>query len=126
MTGAELQLIENPQERWQFVREKAATDRWVSATNVLVPPTGSEPFGVDGYKTLGYELAEDVAVAESDAILVPTARGDVLWGIYKGFQDLLADRCAACQNSLPSSHSQGLSMCSLAVTFAANILAARH
>lgn len=89
MAGATLHFIEEPLERWRFIRGKAASDGWVSATNVLVPPTGSEPFGVDGYKTLGYELGEDSEIADSDAILVPTARGDLLWGIYKGLHDLL-------------------------------------
>jgi threonine synthase len=91
ITGAELHFIEEPLERWRCIREKTAADAWVSATNMLVPPTGSEPFGVDGYKTLGYELGEDAEIASSDVILVPTARGDLLWGIYKGLQDLIED-----------------------------------
>jgi threonine synthase len=91
ITGAELRMVEDPLDRWRLIREKTVTQGWVSATNVMVPPTGSEPFGVDGYKTLGYELGEDGDTADcGDAILVPTARGDLIWGIYKGFQDLIA------------------------------------
>ena len=90
ITGAELRMAEDPLDRWRLIREKTATQGWVSATNVMVPPTGSEPFGVDGYKTLGYELGEDGETADCDAILVPTARGDLIWGIYKGFRDLIA------------------------------------
>jgi threonine synthase len=89
ITGAELHFIEDPLERWRLIREKTATEGWISATNILQPPTGSETFGVDGYKTLGYELGEDAEIASSDVILVPTARGDLLWGIYKGMQDLI-------------------------------------
>jgi threonine synthase len=91
MTGAELCFVEEPLERWRFIREKTASEGWFSATNVLAPPTGSEPFGVDGYKTLGYELGDNAETADSDAILVPTARGDVVWGIYNGLQDLQAE-----------------------------------
>lgn len=91
-TGAELRFVEDPLERWRLIQEKTASEGWVSATNVLRPPTGSEPFGVDGYKTLGYELAEHPETAEADAIIVPTARGDLLWGIYRGFQELIAER----------------------------------
>jgi len=44
----------------------------------------SEPCGVEGYKTLGYELAEEAAVTSADVILVSTASGDLLFGIAKG------------------------------------------
>jgi threonine synthase len=63
----------------------------VLATNMCAPPVGSEPFGVEGYKTLAYELFENPQTAGADTIVVPTARGDLLWGIYAGFNELLAE-----------------------------------
>jgi len=89
LTGAELHFVEDPLDRWRLIREKSKSDGWFSATNICQPPTGSEPFGVEGYKTLAYELAEDPQTAGADTILVPTARGDLLWGIYAGFKELL-------------------------------------
>jgi threonine synthase len=88
-TGAELHFVEDPLDRWRFIREKGQSETWFSATNICHPPTGSEPFGVDGYKTLAYELAEDPQTREADAVFVPTARGDLLWGIYAGFRELV-------------------------------------
>jgi threonine synthase len=64
---------------------------YATATNYLDPPVGSDPYGIDAYKTLGYELAEHVAKIEADAILVPTARGDLLWGIYTGLSEAVAE-----------------------------------
>ena len=92
LTGAELHFVEDPLERWRFIREKSRSDGWFSATNVCQPPVGSEPFGVEGYKTLAYELAEDPQTADADTILVPTARGDLLWGIYAGFKELVDEK----------------------------------
>ena len=92
MTGAELHFVEDPLDRWRFIRGKGETEGWFSATNVSIPPTSSEPFGVDGYKTLAYELALDPQTANADTILIPTARGDLLWGIYAGFKELVDEK----------------------------------
>jgi threonine synthase len=92
LTGAELHFVEDPLERWRFIRERSATEGWFSATNVSMPPTSSEPFGVDGYKTLAYELALDPQTANADTILIPAARGDLLWGVYAGFKELVDEK----------------------------------
>ena len=88
MTGADLHTIEDPLDRWRFIADKAKSDGWFSATNTSLPPTSSEPFGVEGYKTLAYELAQSQQTKTADTIIVPTARGDLLWGIYAGFSEL--------------------------------------
>ena len=62
---------------------------WYPATNYLAPPVGSNPFGVQGYKTIAYEIAEDLSAELPDAILVPASRGDLLWGIWEGFRELV-------------------------------------
>jgi len=95
MAGAELHFVDDPLERWSFIRTKVREDGWLSATNVLNPPTGSEPFGVDGYKTIAYELASDPKTVQADTIVVPTARGDLLWGIYAGYRELVEERTIA-------------------------------
>lgn len=87
MTGASIIYVEDSLERWEIVKRKVRDEGCLSATNYLLPPVGSDPYGVDGYKSLGYELAEDPAVADADAIFVPTARGDLLWGIYRGLAE---------------------------------------
>ena len=46
--------------------ELVRDEGWLSATNVWTPPIGSDPFGVDGYKTLGYELATGSAHKRAD------------------------------------------------------------
>lgn len=91
MAGAEMHYVDDPLERWSFIRTKVREDGWISATNVLNPPTGSEPFGVDGYKTVAYELASSEATRAADLVLVPSARGDLLWGIYSGYRELVEE-----------------------------------
>ncbi|MGI6854319.1 threonine synthase [Mesorhizobium sp. 1B3] len=91
MAGAEIIYTEDSLERWAIVRRKVREEGYASATNYLDPPVGSDAYGVEGYKSLGYELAEDEATAEVDAVFVPTARGDLLWGIYRGLADAVAE-----------------------------------
>jgi len=47
------------------------------------------PLLIDGLKTIAYEIASDCLNSElPDYIFVPTAGGDLLYGIFKGFQEL--------------------------------------
>lgn len=86
--GAE--LIESPDSmaRWVETRERVAAGAHYPATNYCMPPVGSNPFGVQGYKTVAYELVDALGSRGADAILVPTDRGDLLWGIYEGLREL--------------------------------------
>lgn len=49
-----------------------------------------EPYRVEGKKTLGFELAEDLAWSLPDAIVYPTGGGTGLIGMWKAFDELQA------------------------------------
>ena len=50
--------------------------------------TLKEPYRVEGKKTLGYELAEQLSWTLPDAILYPTGGGTGLVGMWKAFEEL--------------------------------------
>ena len=50
--------------------------------------TLKEPYRVEGKKTLGYELAEQMGWTLPDAILYPTGGGTGLVGMWKAFEEL--------------------------------------
>jgi threonine synthase len=87
MTGATIVYTEDSLQRWEIVKQKVREEGYATATNYLDPPVGSDPYGVEGYKTLGYELADDTEAATADIVVVPTSRGDLLWGIYRGLSE---------------------------------------
>src|SRR3546814_16400351 len=60
------------------------------ATNYLDPPVGSHHFGLDGFKTIAYVMFEELGPDLVAAVLVPTSRGDLIWGLFEGFQQLKA------------------------------------
>ena len=47
-----------------------------------------EPYRVEGKKTMGYELAEDLGWTLPDAIVYPTGGGTGLVGMWKAFEEL--------------------------------------
>ena len=62
---------------------------WFPGTNVTDPPVGSNPYGVEGYTTIAYEIVRDLGDAPA-AVVVPTSYGDNLTGIWRGFQRMHA------------------------------------
>lgn len=73
--------------RWDFVAKRAQLPGYFALTNYHLPALGSAPLAIEGYKAIAYECHASGCVPEH--IMVPTARGDLAWGIYAGFADLL-------------------------------------
>jgi threonine synthase len=87
--GAEVVALRTGPQRWQLMAEAVRERGWVPMSGFRNPPVGSNPFGVDGYKTIAYELVEQLGDAP-DVVVVPTAYADGLAGIGRGFADLRA------------------------------------
>lgn len=101
MHGARLVATATVEGRWRLIAEKARAGTWFPATNYLTPAVGSNPFGVDGYRAIAFELLTQWKSAPATDILVPTSRGDVLWGVARGFHDL---RLAGFIDEVPRVH----------------------
>lgn len=84
-TGAEIIKVSDSMERWELVRKLVEEEGDYPATNFINPPVGSNLFGVQGYATIAFEIVEQMKNIEPTAIVIPCARGDLLWGIWKGF-----------------------------------------
>ena len=85
--GAEVVESAGGTARWQVLARMAQHEGWHIATNFALPASGSDAWGVEGYKTIALELAAECPNG-IDAVLVPTARGDLAWGIHIGFSQL--------------------------------------
>ena len=86
--GAKRFMFNDNAARWNFVKGRAALPGYFALTNYHLPALGSAPLAIEGYKAIAYECEADGYVP--DHVMVPTARGDLAWGIYAGFADLLA------------------------------------
>lgn len=87
--GACLVAYEKGPDRWSVLRQAVDAFGWMPISGAVTPPIGSNPFGVEGYKTIAYELWRQLGEAP-DVIVVPTAYGDGLAGIRRGFDDLMS------------------------------------
>jgi len=56
----------------------------------LTPLPVASPFGVEGYKTISYEIVMQLNGQVPDRVYAPVAGGHGLYGIYKGFRELKA------------------------------------
>jgi len=75
--------------RWKYVEDRCRDESFYSLTNYALPAVGSPPIAIEGYKAIALELAKDLVASEVHEIFVPVARGDLLWGLYLGYQHLL-------------------------------------
>jgi len=98
--------------------EHLVRERGYFPATSLAPEPVHNPFAPEGYKTLAYEMTEQLDGAP-DLVLQPTAGGNGLFGIWKGFGEQAAmgrghklPRMVACQpagaNALEQSFAQGL------------------
>ena len=62
---------------------------WYPTGNYVYPPIGSNYYGIEGYKTIAFEIAEDLGWEVPDVFIVPVAHADGLFGVWKGFKELV-------------------------------------
>ncbi|WP_210251181.1 pyridoxal-phosphate dependent enzyme [Bosea sp. F3-2] len=82
--GATLKSFSDSMGRWTYLSQRVGEGAF-AATNYRVPAIGTNPFGIEGYKTLAAELAEP---DPPDLVVVPCSRGDLLSGMRLGFEEL--------------------------------------
>jgi threonine synthase len=66
----------------RIVAERAPVEGWHDVSTL------KEPYRVEGKKTMGYELAEDLGWEPPDAIVYPTGGGTGLIGMWKAFEEM--------------------------------------
>lgn len=85
--GAKLVAAPTLEDRWTLMEEGVQRYGWYPIGSYTIPPTGN-PYGVEGYKTLSFEIVEQMNWKIPDFLIVPTAFAEGLYGSWKGFQEL--------------------------------------
>ena len=84
--GARVAVLANRREHLAWlVRERG----WYPST-YMTPMPVSTPYGVEGYKTIGYEIFFQLGGRMPSRVIFPVAAGDGLYGPWKGFKELEA------------------------------------
>ena len=88
--GGMVVIVPTTEDCWRMVGECVERWGWFPTTNRVLPPVGSTPYGLEGYKTIAYEVAAALDWIAPDVMMIPVSAGDGLIGIWRGFQDLVA------------------------------------
>src|SRR6266540_3998852 len=81
--GAKLTLIDGLiNDCGRIIAEKKTTEGWFDLSTL------KEPYRIEGKKTLGYEIAEQLNWKLPDVILYPTGGGTGLIGMWKAFDEM--------------------------------------
>lgn len=85
ITGAQLTLVEGLISDAGRLSQKRAKEEGLFDVSTL-----REPYRVEGKKTMGYEIAEQMGWALPDAIIYPTCGGTGIVGMWKAFEEMEA------------------------------------
>jgi threonine synthase len=94
--GVQRRLMQLFGARVAVLPERGAHLAWLVAERGWYPSTGmtpdpvANPYGVEGYKTIGFEIFFQLGERFPGRVLVPTSGGDALYGPWKGFRELAA------------------------------------
>ena len=88
--GATVVAVENKADRWILMEHAVRNYGWFPTSPFFGPVVGSNPYGMEGYKTLAYEIVEQLGWAVPDCCVLPVCYGDALIGMWRGFEDMRA------------------------------------
>jgi threonine synthase len=86
--GASVVATPASEDRWTVMQACVEEFDWYPTGNYVSPPVGSNHYGVEGYKTIAYEICEALSWTAPDWVVQPSAYADGLIGIWRGFEDL--------------------------------------
>lgn len=88
--GAKVVTLENKADRWTLMQEAVEQHGWFPTSPFFGPAVGSNPYGIEGYKSLAYEIADQMNWDVPDWCILPVCYGDALIGMWRGFSELMA------------------------------------
>lgn len=94
-TGAIVVPFAAKADRWDFIAEGAERHGWFVASPFRAPVVGSHPAGIEGYKTLAFEIVEQMGGQVPEWCALPVCYGDALIGLWYGFAELLRSKAIA-------------------------------
>ena len=88
--GAMVVKVADKADRWRLQSLGVREFGWYPTSPFFGPVVGSNPYGMEAYKTIAYEIAEAFDWQPPDWCVLPVCYGDALYGMWKGFEELKA------------------------------------
>lgn len=74
------------QDRWRMVEACVDQWGWFPVTIFVYPLVGSNCYGIEGYKSVAFELVEQLGRVPTHVVM-PVGAGDAFYGTWKGFKE---------------------------------------
>jgi threonine synthase len=84
--GTRLVAVPTIYDRWRMVETCVDRLGWFPVTVYVYPLVGSSPWGIEGYKTMAFEMLEQLGRVP-DQVIYPVGAGDAFSGAWKGFSE---------------------------------------
>jgi threonine synthase len=86
--GATVLPFASKLDRWTLLEQAASRFGWFVTSPYHAPVVGSHPLGIEGYKTIAYEIVEQSHGSAPDWCVLPVCYGDALAGVWSGFKEM--------------------------------------
>lgn len=86
MVGAYL-YVTTVEGRLQLLKEGMRRYGWLPTGNLTAIPSCTA-YGHEGYKTMAYEICEQLAWRCPDLLIIPSGYSEGLYGVWKGFREM--------------------------------------
>jgi threonine synthase len=86
--GALVVATETKSDRWRLMQHCVEAWGCYPAGGFRNPPIGGNPYMTDGYKSIGFELWEQLGRRQPDWVFGPTGYTNAMYGIFKAFNEL--------------------------------------
>lgn len=88
--GAMVLAVREKAQRWTLLERGVRELGWFPTSPFFAPAVGSNPLGLEGYKTIAYEIVEELGGRAPDWCILPVCYGDALSGMWRGFLEMKA------------------------------------
>lgn len=85
--GTMLAACTTLEDRWRMVEQCVDTLGWYPIAGYTIPMIGCNPYGMDGYKSIAFEIVEQLGWRAPDAVVMPVGGGDAFYATWKGFRE---------------------------------------
>lgn len=90
--GASVVPMARKADRWKVLEWGSDRLDWFVTSPYRYPVVGSHPIGIEGYKTIAYEIVDQLEGQSPDWCVLPVCYGDALAGLSAGFFELFIRR----------------------------------
>ncbi len=86
--GASIVATPTKSDRWVLMRRCVEDFGFYPNSNFADPPVGNDPYAIDGYKAIAFEIWDQLGYKAPTAVATPVGYGDSLFAMYKAFDEL--------------------------------------